>query len=107
MEIIANRWEHASFLVVSGVPRASLCSGDELGALYTVLGRAGKKEAMGHAAGNVFLSGASKITLGDALGTVTAPGRTSYRFCMFFLFYASSWHKHHLINVFSKIKLFL
>jgi hypothetical protein len=61
-------------------PRFSLCStcsgrpmwtGDGFGALDTVLGRAGRKEVLGHAAGNKKMSGVPKKLLGDTLGDAT------------------------------------
>jgi hypothetical protein len=72
VEVVADRWESVSLFVVSDVPGASLWGGDRLGALDTVSGRTGQKEALGDVAGNIFfLSGASQISLGDGLGDAT------------------------------------
>jgi hypothetical protein len=42
------------------------------------LGRVGQKEALGHAAGNVFLSGAPQISLGGGLGDAIGDALTNY-----------------------------
>jgi hypothetical protein len=47
-----------------------LCSGDGIGAPGTVLGRARRKGLLGRTVGTDFLSGASQIPLGAALGDV-------------------------------------
>jgi hypothetical protein len=62
----ANRIREAS-----GAPSASLCSEDGLGALDTVLGRAGSKKAFGTRGWGGETSGAPQISLGDALRDAT------------------------------------
>jgi hypothetical protein len=49
-------------------PERPLWSGDRLVGPDTVLGYAGRKEALGDVAENEILSGAPQIPLGDALG---------------------------------------
>ncbi|KAK1666350.1 hypothetical protein QYE76_054509 [Lolium multiflorum] len=54
----------------------SVPCGDGLGAPDIVLGRAGQKEALGRMAGNVYLSGAPQIPLGDGLGDAAGDALT-------------------------------
>jgi hypothetical protein len=58
-------------------PVRPLWSGDGLGAPDTVLDRAGRKEALGDAAGNENLSDAPQIPLGDALGDAAGDALTN------------------------------
>jgi hypothetical protein len=55
------------FSLCPASPERPLCIGDGLRSSDTVSGRAEQKEALGHAAGNIFSSGAPQIPLSDAL----------------------------------------
>jgi hypothetical protein len=56
------------FLLRPVPPQLSLCGGDGLGAPDSVLGRAGPKRPLGHAAVGGQASSATQIPLGGALG---------------------------------------
>jgi hypothetical protein len=70
LNLLTRRSRHSSprFSLCPASPEHPMCSGDGLGAPDTVLGQAEQKEALGHAAANVFSSGATQIPFGDALG---------------------------------------
>jgi hypothetical protein len=84
----ANQWLW-KWSPTGGSPhRFSLCpasterplwSGNGLGAMDTVFDRAGRKEALGRAAGFKILSGASQILLEAALENVGGDAFSTYR----------------------------